>query len=75
MGCMNSKDGALSHVDDSVHVMLKQDKKNAKKHGKPNTTGYVPRAEHPLLQHPTPATAAVETTTEASQVAVTTTDP
>jgi hypothetical protein len=48
MGCMNSKDGALGYVDDSVHVMLKKDKKDAKKQGHP-PTGYVPRAEHPLL--------------------------
>jgi hypothetical protein len=38
----------LGYVDDSVHVMLKKDKKDAKKQGHP-TTGYVPRAEHPLL--------------------------
>jgi hypothetical protein len=37
-------------VDDSVHVMLQHDKKLAKKKGQP-TTGYVPRAEHPLLQN------------------------
>ena len=50
MGCSGSKEGGLSHVDDSVHVMLSHDKKMAKKKGQPAPTGYVPRAEHPLLQ-------------------------
>lgn len=48
MGCGNSKEGMLNTVDDSVHVMLKHDKKMQIKHGeKPH--GYIPRAEHPLL--------------------------
>jgi hypothetical protein len=48
MGCGSSKGNAFNTVDDSVHVMLKHDKKMQKKHGeKPH--GYVPRAEHPLL--------------------------
>jgi hypothetical protein len=48
MGCGPSKQSALNTVDDSVHVMLKHDKKMQKKHGeKPH--GYVPRAEHPLM--------------------------
>lgn len=38
----------MSNVDDSVHVMIKHDKKRmAKKGEKPH--GYVPRASHPLL--------------------------
>ena len=48
MGCGASKRNALNYVDDSVHVMLKHDKKMQKKRGeKPH--GYVPRAEHPLM--------------------------
>lgn len=48
MGCGNSKESVLNTVDDSVHVMLKHDKKMQVKHGeKPH--GYVPRAEHPLM--------------------------
>ena len=48
MGCGSSR-GGLEHVDDSVHVMLKHDKKMQKKRGeKPH--GYVPRAEHPLMK-------------------------
>jgi hypothetical protein len=43
---MNSK--KLSHVDDSVHVMLKHDKRLAQRQGK-NDMGYVPRAPHPLV--------------------------
>lgn len=49
MGCGASKNH-LDTVDDSVHVMLQHDKKVAQKHGQ-QLTGYVPRAEHPLL-HP-----------------------
>ena len=51
MGCGLSKDnsGALHAVDDSVHVMLKHDKKLAQKKGEA-PKGYVPRAPHPLLQ-------------------------
>jgi hypothetical protein len=48
MGCMGSKP-TFGAVDDSVHVMLQHDKKVAKKKGQP-ATGYVPRAEHPMLQ-------------------------
>lgn len=48
MGCGPSKRNALNTVDDSVHVMLKHDRKMQKKHGeKPH--GYVPRAQHPLM--------------------------
>ena len=49
MGCGGSKH-TLETVDDSVHVMLAHDKKMAKKHGEKVNTGYVPRAEHPLLK-------------------------
>eukprot|EP00523_Entomoneis_sp_CCMP467_P021421 CAMPEP_0168851614 /NCGR_PEP_ID=MMETSP0727-20121128/12512_1 /TAXON_ID=265536 /ORGANISM="Amphiprora sp., Strain CCMP467" /LENGTH=80 /DNA_ID=CAMNT_0008905631 /DNA_START=25 /DNA_END=264 /DNA_ORIENTATION=- len=50
MGCGASKDvSALNTVDDSMHVMMKKDKKTAKKHGEPTNMGYKPRAEHPLL--------------------------
>lgn len=38
----------LNTVDDSVHVMLKHDKKMQIKHGE-TPHGYVPRAEHPLM--------------------------
>ena len=51
MGCGSSKTdaGALHAVDDSVHVMLKHDKKVAQSKGQA-PKGYVPRAPHPLLQ-------------------------
>jgi hypothetical protein len=50
MGCGASKEGdALQTVDDSVHVMLKHDKKIAQSKGEA-PKGYVPRAPHPLLQ-------------------------
>ena len=49
MGCGSSKDTGLQTVDDSVHVMLKHDKKMAQKKGQA-PKGYVPRAPHPLLQ-------------------------
>lgn len=50
MGCGASKnDGTLHAVDDSVHVMLKHDKKVAAKKGEA-PKGYVPRAPHPMLQ-------------------------
>jgi hypothetical protein len=51
MGCGSSKEG-LSHVDDSVHVMLKHDKKKLKEKGV-ISAGYVPRAEHPLMANET----------------------
>jgi hypothetical protein len=59
MGCGSSK-GTLTTVDDSVHVMLKHDKKVQQKHGeKPH--GYVPRAEHPLMKEKAAPIAAEET--------------
>jgi len=48
MGCGASKSG-LHHVDDSVHVMLKHDKKVQQRKGEP-VHGYKKRAEHPLLR-------------------------
>lgn len=50
MGCLQSKGNELGHVDDSVHVMIAHDKKAAKAKGMTAPQGYVPRAEHPLLQ-------------------------
>ena len=53
MGCGASKQhSGLSQVDDSMHVMMKHDKKVAKKKGEHEVVGYVPRAEHPLLNQP-----------------------
>ena len=49
MGCSSSKDDKLQTVDDSVHVMLKHDKKVLQTKGEA-PHGYVPRAPHPLLQ-------------------------
>ena len=49
MGC-GASHSALETVDDSVHVMLKHDKNVAKKKGIPESKGYVPRAEHPLMK-------------------------
>lgn len=50
MGCGGSKsDDRLQTVDDSVHVMLKHDKKVQQRKGEA-PHGYVPRAPHPLLQ-------------------------
>ena len=48
MGACGSK-SQLETVDDSVHVMIKHDKKVARAKGQ-QTTGYIPRAEHPLLK-------------------------
>jgi hypothetical protein len=57
MGCGHSAhDTRLQTVDDSVHVMLKHDKKRQQQKGEA-PKGYVPRAEHPLLkQKPVEAT-------------------
>ena len=49
MGCTSSKENGLANVDDSVHVMIKHDKKAAQKKGQA-PHGYVPRAPHPLLE-------------------------
>ena len=45
MGACLSKGGpTLSHIDDSVHVMLKHDKKKRKEQGDAAPVGYKPRA-------------------------------
>jgi hypothetical protein len=61
MGCGGSKSG-LSHVDDSVHVMLQHDKKVQQSKGQP-AHGYKARAEHPLLR---PKSVIIEGTEEPS---------
>jgi hypothetical protein len=50
MGCgaSNTKH-VISHVDDSVKVMLKHDERRAKSKGEAHVA-YKPRAEHPLLK-------------------------
>jgi hypothetical protein len=58
MGCASSK-GTLQTVDDSVHVMLKHDKKVQQKKGE-KAHGYVPRAEHPMLREKPKAIVAAE---------------
>ena len=62
MGCGASKEG-LQTVDDSVHVMLKHDKKVAQSKGQA-PKGYVPRAPHPLLQQQQAATDGAATAAE-----------
>lgn len=48
MGICKSKPNVLSHLDDSVRVMVRHDAKVLEKKGqKPG--GYVPRAPHPML--------------------------
>ena len=64
MGCGASKEG-LQTVDDSVHVMLKHDKKVAQSKGQA-PKGYVPRAPHPLLQQQQAATDGAATAAETS---------
>jgi hypothetical protein len=52
MGGCGSKSNALSHLDDSVKVMVRHDAKMLEKRGeKPG--GYVPRAPHPMLDQQT----------------------
>lgn len=48
-GCGSKNHSHLERVDDSVHVMLKHDKKVQKTKGK-SEQGYVPRAAHPAMQ-------------------------
>jgi len=51
MGACLSKGGpTLSHIDDSVHVMLKHDKKKRKEQGDAAPAGYKPRAANPALE-------------------------
>jgi len=50
MGCGSSSNGGgLHHVDDSVHVMLRHDRKVQQKKGGP-ALAYKERAAHPLLK-------------------------
>ena len=53
MGCGQSK-GALTTVDDSVHVMLKHDKKVQQKKGE-EPHGHVKRAPFPQMQEKEPS--------------------
>ena len=48
--CLSRGGDALSHIDDSVHVMLKHDKKKRKESGTATTAGYTPRAANPALE-------------------------
>jgi hypothetical protein len=48
MGSCMSRDDTMSHLDDSVHVMLSHDKRAAAKRGQTDV-GYKPREEHPML--------------------------
>jgi len=48
MGCGASK-GEFSNVDDSVHVMIKHDKRVSSQKGAP-APAFKPRSAHPLLQ-------------------------
>lgn len=48
---MHSKNH-LDTVDDSLHVMMKKDKKKRQKDGGSANAGYIPRAPHPLMSGP-----------------------
>jgi hypothetical protein len=48
MGICKSKPNVLSHLDDSVKVMVRHDAKILEKRGQ-QPGGYVPRAPHPML--------------------------
>jgi len=48
MGCCCQKQSVLSHLDDSVKVMVRHDAKVSRQKGEA-PSGYVPRAPHPLL--------------------------
>ena len=76
MGCGSSKghDRRLQTVDDSVHVMLKHDKKVQKAKGDVEPKGYVPRAEHPLLK-PKAVEAPSATNTEVKRPAIVVEEP
>lgn len=50
MGICSSKASHLDHVDDSVHVMLKHDRKKRKDIGA-SSGGYKPRAANPALEN------------------------
>ena len=48
--CLSSGGGNLDHIDDSVHVMLKHDRKKRKESGAATSAGYKPRAANPALE-------------------------
>ena len=48
--CLSSGGGNLDHIDDSVHVMLKHDRKKRKESGTAANVGYKPRAANPALE-------------------------
>ena len=48
MGLCQSNSNKLSHIDDSVKVMIRHDTKALQKKGQ-QPGGYVPRAAHPML--------------------------
>ncbi len=48
--CLSSSGGHLEQVDDSVHVMLKHDRKKRKESGAATSQGYKPRAANPALE-------------------------
>lgn len=51
MGGCGSKGGHLNQVDDSVHVMLANDRKKRKQSAAPaGAAAYKPRAANPALQ-------------------------
>lgn len=52
MGNCRSKPNVLSHLDDSVKVMVRHDAKVLEKRGQ-TPGGYVPRAPHPMLDNGT----------------------
>ncbi len=72
MGCgASSHDTRVQTVDDSVHVMLKHDKKRQQQKGEA-PKGYVPRAEHPLLRpKPIEATEATDPPPPANTISTT----
>ncbi len=49
MGGCGSKSSVLSHLDDSVKVMVRHDAKALAKRGQ-TPGGFVPRAQHPILE-------------------------
>lgn len=73
MGCgASTVDTKLEALDDSVRVMLEQDKKRQREKQQGEIPkGYVPRAEHPLFREATgdpPATTnAITTTADAAR--------
>ena len=65
--CCKSRSNALSHIDDSVKVMIRHDAKALEKKGqKPG--GYVPRAPHPILDKPKEAPKVIAATESADEV-------